>query len=209
MMTSNSKTPKQTQGNGLDSNETQSSNGSRRNNNRGGRNNNNQQRILNESKDWKGLTEEVGAIVGLKREKLTHKKTYDEFCEKLLNYVTATFTKGNDLHCVIKENKCPIKNIEDEVPKSTLNPNATAAEKEVEKYILQEKVKRYINRLELVRDNMKKLYAVVWGQCTTSLQSMIRGNKDFEDKYECKDCIWLLQTVHQYMSGIDSKVNDI
>ena len=208
-MTSNSTTPEQTQGYGQDSNETQSSNGGRRNNNRGGRNNNNQQRILNESKDWKGLTEEVGAIVGLKREKLTHKKTYDEFCEKLLNYVTATFTKGNDLHCVIKENKCPIKNIEDAVPKSTLNPNSTATKKEVKKYILQEKVKRYINRLELVRDNMKKLYAVVWGQCTTSLQSMIRGNKDFEDKDECKDCIWLLQTVHQYMSGIDSKVNHI
>ena len=74
MMTSNSKTPKQTQGNGLDSNETQSSNGSRRKNNRGGRNNNNQQRILNESKDWKGLTEEVGAIVGLKREKTNTQK---------------------------------------------------------------------------------------------------------------------------------------
>ena len=108
--------------------------------NRGNRTNNNQ-RPSSEFKDWKGLTEDIGAIVGLKRENLTHKKTFDEFREKLLNYVTGNFTKGNDLHCVIREYENPLTKIEKDIPKHSGTAGATDEEKEIEKMILQEKVK--------------------------------------------------------------------
>ena len=53
-----------------------------------------------------------------------------------------------------------------------------------------------------------KVYAIVWGQCTSSLQAvLVKGNGDFEGKHKNCDDLWLFGQVKIVSSGIDNKSN--
>lgn len=55
-----------------------------------------------------------------------------------------------------------------------------------------EKTKKYLRREEALKDNLKIVHAVIWGQCSLSLQAKIKQEKDFVSKDKANDCAWLL-----------------
>ena len=52
---------------------------------------------------------------------------------------------------------------------------------------------------------MKKLYVLIWGQCSDGVQSLLRLYPDFEDKANKFDGVWLLNIIEPLLAEIRSK----
>jgi hypothetical protein len=70
------------------------------------------------------------------------------------------------------------------------------------------KVDIYLKRHQTYLDNQTKLYEVIFGQSMPTLEANIRSQKDFTDKDEAKDVIWLLNVVKKLSVGIDDNQNE-
>ena len=77
----------------------------------------------------------------------------------------------------------------------------------VEKMMLDTKIKAFVAQEEQLKNNINKVYAVVWGQCTSSLQAVLKGNGDFETRHKKRDVLWLFGQIKIVTAGIDSKSN--
>ena len=74
------------------SNNNNSSNNNQNNNNNcrntGGRgHNNNSRTAATNPKHWKGITTDIGCVLGLVSDSLDHKKSYQDYKEALMDYV--------------------------------------------------------------------------------------------------------------------------
>ena len=54
---------------------------------------------------------------------------------------------------------------------------------------------------------MNKIYGVVFGKCTPTLQSVFKVVPDYENKSNNCDCLWLMEEVNKITSGVDVKEN--
>ena len=61
--------------------------------------------------------------------------------------------------------------------------------------------------LKQIKSNLKKVYGVVFGNCTESVQTMIQTDSEFEEKSKKFDHTWLFEKVKMIVSGLDTKVN--
>ena len=61
--------------------------------------------------------------------------------------------------------------------------------------IWQEGMKSYLKREQVLKDNLRDLFSVIWGQCSTSIQSSIRQEDSYEEKKTDADCGWLLREI--------------
>ena len=53
---------------------------------------------------------------------------------------------------------------------------------EFKKYILATRVRQYIERESILVSNMKKMYIIIWVQCTPGIQLVLKVNKDLPYK---------------------------
>ena len=49
------------------------------------------------------------------------------------------------------------------------------------------KVARYIERQDTLKENLRKAYTIVWSQCSKQLQSKLKENKVFKKKHKEKE----------------------
>ena len=77
----------------------------------------------------------------------------------------------------------------------------------VERWMKLEQVKLYVKRVATLETNKETLYALVWGQLSSGLQEVLKGEDDFDIKDSIFDCIWLLSKVKLISAGVDSKGN--
>ena len=54
---------------------------------------------------------------------------------------------------------------------------------------------------------MKKIYGIVLGQCTPSLQSETKGFPEHEKKSEDCDYLWPMEELKKIMEGVDVKTS--
>ncbi len=59
----------------------------------------------------------------------------------------------------------------------------------------QEKMKRWMDRQEGLETGKKKLYTLVWGQCTKLMQNEIEASNDYKDMDKKQDPIKLIKTI--------------
>ena len=59
----------------------------------------------------------------------------------------------------------------------------------------------------MLRSNIEKLYGLLWGQFSSTLQTTIKGTSKYEDNSDDFDAIWLLTEIKIVISGIDLKAN--
>ena len=71
--------------------------------------------------------------------------------------------------------------------------------------VWQENMKSYLKRKQVLEDNMRDLFSVVWGQCSTSMQSSIKQAETYEDKKAIADCAWLLSEIKNVIFKFSSK----
>ena len=58
-----------------------------------------------------------------------------------------------------------------------------------------------------VKKQYEKAVRSLWGQCSSALQTTIKGIGEYEETYDDFDAIWLLTETKKAMSGIDLKAN--
>ena len=73
--------------------------------------------------------------------------------------------------------------------------------------IYEEEIKQFVQRKMNLHRNMEKIYGLVWGQCSTTLQSYIKEISNLEEQSAALDTIWLLTELKKATSGIDNIVN--
>ena len=143
------------------------------------------------NKDFEGDTPKIGAIVGLKLEKIAMKVQFDTFCEKVADFILTELLHGMDVVGYVKDMTDPMPAFVNKfLPKELI-----AAEKrsDIKQGIFNQQLKKYVDRENLLYDNKIKLYTYIWGQCSSRVKSVIMGDATYKEKDDRKDVLWLLQ----------------
>ena len=74
-----------------------------------------------------------------------------------------------------------------------------------ENYIQQIRLKAYVDRVNVLKENCVKVYGLIWGQCTNALQAVIKGDDDYRHNANSHDLIWLLEKIKQVTSDMTSR----
>jgi hypothetical protein len=204
---------KSTEGsNGSDNNETNelqqsndATNSERRNRERRNENRYQSNTIGSNDRHWQGSKPDIGVVLGLKTEQLTHKKTFEVFRDKLSTYILSEFDNAKDILPVLKKMVDPM-----DILKQNNTPKGLSEEDEkssVQQAMQSHRIKLYIAREMQLSDNMDKLYGVVTGQCSHALISILENDVDFSEKDEQCDVLWLLKKLKEITSGLDIKSN--
>ena len=64
------------------------------------------------------------------------------------------------------------------------------------------KLDRYLSKEDELKDNLSKLYSIIWGQYSDQLQAEIKYVQNFESKNNAKDINWLSNELKRETSGI-------
>jgi len=70
--------------------------------------------------------------------------------------------------------------------------------------IQSERIKRYVVKEDELKSSLKKVYNIIWGQCSDQLQATVKFLDDYNTKEEEKDIVWLLTQLQRETAGIDS-----
>ena len=77
----------------------------------------------------------------------------------------------------------------------------------VEVDLHKEEIKEYVKEIKIIKSNLKKLYSVIYGNCTESVQTMLKADEEYEVKSIDFDYVWILEKAKMIVSGLDTKVN--
>ena len=89
-----------------------------------------------------------------------------------------------------------LKDLDEERSKSILNTKR-----------IELALTRYMDREEKIRENMNKIYGIVFGKCTPSLQSVMKGFLDYENESKYYDCLWIMEELKKIKAGVEIKAN--
>ena len=81
----------------------------------------------------------------------------------------------------------------------------TRSQDAIEQDIYKEQIKMYVSRRERYMENKDKLYSVIWGQCSDTIQSKLQGKSTFNHIDESRDCIMLLKEIKGIMYNFESQ----
>ena len=158
------------------------------------------------SYNFEGAKAEIGVVLGLKHEKMKSKVMFDDFVETFTNYLTSNMTGARDVVRTITERDDALERIDKEMP---VDLTAEEAKSEVKKLLKTEEVKKFGNRRQQAKDNLVKVFGLIWGQCSPGLQTAIKGEDDYDEAVEEHKVVWLLDAVQRVVSGVDTKANKL
>ena len=143
----------------------------------------------------------MGAVLGLTIEKIEAKVNYDVFREKLCNYIGRKINDGDLIVCQVRDYANPEKEFE-----ATNKPKALEGvdkDDPTEKAIQAEEIKLYVKQRSMIRSNIKKVFALIWGQCSEPLQTLVKNKTKYKENEKKKDVVWLLKGLKEITSGLD------
>ena len=73
--------------------------------------------------------------------------------------------------------------------------------------IRKEEIKEYVKDLKTIKSNLKKIYTIVFGNCTDGVKTMLKADKEFASKSKTFDHAWIIEKVKTIVLGLDTKVN--
>jgi hypothetical protein len=157
------------------------------------------------NKNFEGAEPGVGAVLGLRYEKIDKKVTYEVFREKMSNYIERTMKYGDDVVCLIKDYEDPIESFEmNNMPEEL---SASDKENSVKVAIQQQRIKLYVSKEADLINNVQAIYSKIWGQCSEGLQNVVKYNDMYKVKEKEKDVVWLLKTIKKATTGLDDMGN--
>jgi hypothetical protein len=128
--------------------------------------------------------------------------------EELELYVSRTFKNPGDLRSIFStsehEKTIAPPTIADPKGPTIENSDGSTTEKEedawtaVERMMLQEECKRVIARRNTLKENLHKLWSVIWGQCSPSMQERLIGTPGYDSAKKSDNAPALIQ----YIKGV-------
>ena len=175
-------------------------------NTKGGDSWNRRTQVTSVAYNFEGAKIEIGGVLGMRHEKMKHKLVFDEFVEKFVVYLTANMTGAKDVIKTVLDRDDTLKRIDKEEPKDLTDVEAKSA---VKVLLKTDEVKKFGNRREQAKDNLVKIFGLIWGQCSTGLQTSLKGESGYEDAVDDHDVVWLLDTAQKVVAGVDMKANKL
>ena len=68
-----------------------------------------------------------------------------------------------------------------------------------------ETYKGYVNLRHKLEDNLRKVYAVAWGQCSEPMKAKLMSLEKFSEKDLQCDCVWSLTSIRAIMYKFDEQ----
>ena len=148
---------------------------------------------------------EIDGVLGLRTEWLDKKMSYSTFMEKMVEYVLREFTNASDVLPLVRDEVDPMVGFEAKnLPKDLSVVDKTS---EVKVAVQQQRIKLYVTREMELDNNVRKIYGLVKGQCSHSLKTILKQEKEYEVKDRDQDILWLMKTLKALTSGLDNKSN--
>ena len=176
-----------------------------RNNNREHRDNENRNNsISGTSKDFEGGKPELKAVLALAGEQVTLKKTFDAFRETLSEHIVREYNNGSNVVSVIKYMEDPMVAFKNDEPTDLTEEQ----KKSTTKVRMHNRlVDKYVDRQIDLEENLKRIYILIWGQCTHTLKTYVQSMENYDAKSKAYDVLWLLKQLKPSVSGIDTKAD--
>ena len=73
--------------------------------------------------------------------------------------------------------------------------------------IQDQELNQYVYKKQALKNNLNKSFSIIWGQCTSSVQSVLKGEANFEQEEEDVKFLCILKTLKKITAGIDNKDN--
>ena len=73
--------------------------------------------------------------------------------------------------------------------------------------IQTEEIKQSVKKRSTLRQNIIKIYGLIWGQCSPALQSELEVDPEYITKSPTYNCLWLFTKFKMCTSGIDPTSN--
>ena len=115
--------------------------------------------------------------------------------KEIASYVHSTYKFGADAGLALLHVKKPEWDIP--LPPEGADPRLT-------KYY-ERKIETHIQREVYLEENLKTAYAIIWGQCTDSLQAKIEALDDYEEIKITADAIRLLERIQEIVFNVHER----
>ena len=172
-----------------------------------GRNNNSksQHKCRNDSSRKSSFNGECIDIKGYVFETFIKSKDntqYTKTIKALQVFVASKFRNGGDIGWMLKHEK---EYTFDKPSQPNNSGTTTRSQDALDQDIYKEQIKMYVSRRERYMENKDKLYSVIWGQCSDTIQSKLQSKSTFNDINESRNCILLLKEIKGIMYNFESQ----
>jgi Zinc knuckle len=116
---------------------------------------------------------------------------YTQTTKEIAEYVGRTLSYGNDIANAITNLRLPTIV---EPPEPVPTPPATTLSKAQDK-IFEKQIVEYCKRIAQLEENVKKVFAIVWGQCSEALREKLRALPNFTQMQSDGDGLGLLKEI--------------
>ena len=151
---------------------------------RGGARNRNRER----GNTFKGLTEEMDGHVFQTYTETDKRVQFNKTVDMLGLYINNHLYLAEDMAPLYKELKMPTVRFE-------LDEDDDDIPEEFKEEYNKMKVKAHLERKKTLKNNLRKVYAVIWGQCSEAMKASLKATTAYEERNLACDCVWLLKTI--------------
>jgi hypothetical protein len=90
-------------------------------------------------------------------------------------------------------------------PSAPIGTGTPAVIDAVDQEIFREEIRMFVKTKAAIESTMKSLYDLIWGQCSKSLRSRLRGHDHFATYSTTADSLALLKGIRAKMTGFRNK----
>ena len=137
---------------------------------------------------FKGAMSELNGHVFELGSETNKSNQFNRTIEEINNYMARKYDYGGDMAKLLRE-RAEL----DLTPSKPLHPGDSADKTDLR--IWEKQVDKYVERMNAYTNNKHALYAIIWGQCSESMQSRLKTVDDFETIDEDRDCLKLLNEI--------------
>ena len=156
------------------------------------------QRSGNDSSVFKGEYEAMNGHVFQTKDESKVTLQFIKTSKELMRYSVKKFKHPDDIVQLIMDLKETKFTLPDTPPKKSNGKIGRG-----HKLLHTEKIKRYLEREQVYEDNKKKLFLVVWDQCSRSMQSKLEALEKFPKIKKKRNVVKLLKNIKGIMYDFD------
>ena len=155
--------------------------------------------IANIENNFKGKNKHI-PVIGKIHEKGV---SFERFMEDVRDYVATEYDEGDDLELLLETQ------VDDfDLAADTKLPGLVSTSEEA-KAMFESDYAEYRKREKSYKNNKRKLFGLIYGQCTPTLLASIKSQKTFSENFKKKDTVWLMEVIKKLSVGIDDNANDL
>lgn len=180
--------------------------------NKKNQNNNYNKNIHNSNpRYWKGNTEEIGCVLGLKSDThLEYKKSYNDYHDAVCDFIIKDNKEfGKFLAAPFMFKKNPLEYYQDK--KTPTDPSIMAGGasniSKSEEDMYKKKLERFIANEDKIEAACVSVFTVVEGNCSDAVMEQLRHKKDYIESKMNGDVLWILSQLKEITSGLEVTTN--